>query len=53
VACASLGLPSTPQVRIDVVDHAAIENGFAITPTIAGAVQTDDAALEIYAVRRA
>jgi hypothetical protein len=27
---ASLGLPSTARIRVDVGDHAPIENGFAV-----------------------
>ena len=46
---ASLGLFSAARIRVDVGDHATIENGLAVTPTIVDAIQTDDAALKIHA----
>src|SRR3954447_25173015 len=46
---AALGLGSTTYIRVDVGDHAAIENGFAVGPTVVDAIQADDAALKIHA----
>jgi hypothetical protein len=45
----SLGLLSTTRIRVDVGDHAAIENGFAVRAAIVDAIETDDATLEIHA----
>lgn len=46
---ASFGLLSTTYIRVDVGDHTAIKNGFAIGPAIIDAIQTDDTALQIHA----
>ena len=45
----SLGAFSAARIRIDVGDHAAIENGFAVQPTIIDAIETDDGALKVHA----
>jgi hypothetical protein len=45
----ALGLLSAAHVRVDVGDHAAIENRLAVGPTVVGAIQADDAALKIHA----
>src|SRR3954447_16304941 len=46
---ASLGLLPTTCIRVDIGDHAAIENGFAVGPTVVDAIQADNAALKIHA----
>src|SRR5260221_2413149 len=48
---ASLGSFSAARIRVDVGNHAAIENGFAVRPTIVDAIQTDDGALKVHAHR--
>jgi hypothetical protein len=48
---ASLGLLSTTRIRVDVGDHAAIENGLALRAAIIDAIETDDATLKIQADR--
>src|SRR4051812_3142156 len=46
---ASFRLLPTTCIRVDIGDHAAIENGFAIGPTVVDAIQADNAALKIHA----
>src|SRR3954468_1969026 len=46
---ASLGLLSAARIRIDVGDHAAIENRLAVGPTVIDAIQADNAALKVHA----
>jgi len=43
----SLGMLSAARVRIDVGDHAAIEDGLAIERAIVHTVQAHDAALQV------
>jgi hypothetical protein len=43
---APLGDFSTTGVRVDVGDHAAIEDGFAIHPTIVDAIQADNGSFQ-------
>jgi hypothetical protein len=44
---ASFRVLSAAGIWIDVGNHAAIEDGFAVGPTIVGAIETDDGALKI------
>ena len=44
---AALGGLSRPGIRIDVGDHAAIENGFPILPAIIDTVQADNGAVQL------
>ena len=48
---ASLGDFSATRIGVDVGDHAAIENGFAVLPAIIDAIQADDGSLEVKANR--
>src|SRR5208283_1942572 len=48
---ASLGGFSPSWIGVDVGDHAAIENCFAVLPAIIDAIQADDRSLEVKANR--
>jgi len=45
---ASLGLRSAAPIRVDVGDHAAIEDGFAVGLTVIDAIEADKAAPKIH-----
>ena len=46
---ASLGASSTAGIRVDIGDHPAIENGFAVNPAIVDAIQADDSSFKVNA----
>jgi hypothetical protein len=46
---ASFGASSTAGVRVDIGNHPAIENGFAVPPAIVDAIQANDSSLKIKA----
>jgi hypothetical protein len=46
---ATLWLGSTARIRVDVGDHAAIENRLAVQATIVSAIEADDAAQKVQA----
>ena len=49
---ASFGASSTAGVRVDIGNHPAIENGFAVPPAIVDAIQANDSSLKIKANAR-
>src|SRR3954449_11239728 len=48
---ASLGLLSAARIRVDVGDHAAIEDGLAVGPAVIDAIQADDTVPKVHAHR--
>jgi len=46
---ASLESFSTAGIRVDIGNHPAIENGFAVSPAIVDAIQADDGSVKVNA----
>jgi len=46
---ASLESFSTAGIRVDIGNHPAIENGFAVSPAIVNAIQADDGSVKVNA----
>src|SRR3954467_15216841 len=44
-------LSSATRIRVDVGDHAAIENGLAVGPAVIDAIQADDTVPKVHAHR--
>ena len=49
MACGLAWVFSGTYIRVDIGNHATIENGFAVYPAIIDAIKTNDGALKIHA----